>query len=51
MLRLLCQLLKLIVKGKQVSDLFQCQRTYDTLGDICQFSKDKNSALKLLLLF
>ena len=29
------------------------QRTYDTLGDIiyAQFSKDQNSALKLLLLF
>ena len=28
MLLLLCQLLKLIVKGAQVSDLFQCQIKY-----------------------
>ena len=28
MLQLLCQLLKLIVEGTQVSDLFQCQNKY-----------------------
>ena len=28
MLQMVCQLLKLIVKGTQVSDLFQCQIKY-----------------------